>query len=86
MKRYFESWWIAPVLTAACAIAAFASVELRLFPAPYYLGMALPVVLTGNLVVLVRQLVGRQWKVPAKTTALTCVAAAFCFFWFIQTA
>ena len=86
MKRYLESCWIAPVLTGGCAVAAFMSVHLQLFPVPLYLGMTIPVVLTCNLAVLVVQLARRQWMVFVKTAALTCVSAAVCLLWFIQTA
>ena len=86
MKIYIESSWLAPLITAAIAIAAFVSVEMRLFPAPYYIGKAIPFAFGGNVIVLIYQLSMKRFRVAMKTSLFSILPGLICLLWFVQTA
>ena len=83
---YIESSWLAPLITAVIAIAAFTSVEMQLFPAPYYIGKVIPVAFAGNIVVLIYQLLKKRLTLVIKTILFSLLPGVLCFLWFMQTA
>ncbi len=85
MKMVFETYWAVPSVALVFVLTTFASVFLQLFPAPYYLGMILPYVLTANILVIIYQAKFSR-KVIVKTILSSIVPLGLGYLWFIQTA
>lgn len=85
VKKFANTYWIPPITTAIVGGAAFISVFLQLFPAPYYLGLTLPYVVAANIVIIVYQIAFIR-QMALKTALSSILPVGLAYLWFVQTA
>ena len=85
MKKLIETYWATPLITTLVVIAAFISVELQLFPLPYYIGLIIPYSIIANILVIGYQAFFRR-EMVVKTVLSSIVPFCLGILWYIQSA
>ncbi len=85
MNKVIEKIGLFPLVLALAVILSFAGVLMGLFPMPFYFGLVIPYLVTGNLG-LIAYIGAKHRQQLLKVSLVSIISLGLAYLWAIQTA